>query len=172
MSETALTGLPWVAIALTDIQNARPGPLVVAFQSTALASGQGDPTLAIIQKVTAEILGAAGYSGKYILDASQGQTVSGIDVLPPNLFDIAIEKCCRLMERRLAMPWTSDEKDDERTYQKMLLDLKMGRYPIDQTNNPGNAASISSPSGGSVASVGGAARFFAPGCRGFFGSGL
>lgn len=170
MSQQALTGVPWVAVALTDIQNARPGTLVAAFQGTALASGQGDPTLAIIQKVTADILGAVGYSGRYVMDASQGQN-GAVDVLPPNLFDFAVEKMCRMMEKRLMMPWTDDEKADERQYQNVLRDLKLGKYPVDATNNPGNAASISSQ-GGAVASVGGTRRFFAPGCRGFFGSGL
>ena len=172
MTQIALTGVPWVAIAVTDIQNARPGVLVTGFQTTALAPGQADPSLLILQKVTADILGAAGYSGRYVMDASQGQTATGVDVLPPNLFDMAVEKCCRMMERRLAMAWTPDEIRDEDRYHRILERLRKGDYPIDATNNPGNLAAISSQ-GGAVASSGGARRFFAPSCgRGFLGSGL
>lgn len=139
-----LSALPWVAVALADIQNARPGALVTAFQSTALASGQADPTLAIVQKVTAEVLGAVGFSGRYVMDASQGQN-GAVDVLPPNLFDFAVEKCCRMMEKRLAMPWTPDETKDEERYQKVLVDIREGRYPVDATSNPsGSNVSIKS----------------------------
>jgi hypothetical protein len=132
---SGLSQVPWVAIALTDIQNARPGALVTGFQATALASGQSDPTLYIIQKVTAEVLGAVGYSGRYTMDASQGQNGT-VDLLPPNLFDFAVEKCCRMMEKRLAMPWTPDEVKDEDRYQKTLVEIRLGKYPIDATNNP------------------------------------
>ena len=53
---TALTAVPWVAVALSDIQAARPGPLVTAFQTIALAAGQTDPTNTIIAKCTSELL--------------------------------------------------------------------------------------------------------------------
>ena len=171
MTQIPLSGVSWIAVAVSDIQNARPGALVSAFQGTALASGQADPSLAIIQKITAEILGAAGYSGRYVMDASQGQN-GAVDVIPPNLVDFAVEKCCRTMEKRLAMPWTMDEGKDEDRYQRMLERLRKGDYPIDATNNPGALAAISSQ-GGAVFSSGSARRFFAPSShRGFFGDGL
>lgn len=164
-----LTGVPWIAVGLTDVQNARPGVLVTAFQSTALGPGQTDPTTAIIQKCTAELLGAVGYSGRYVMDASQGLVTP--DVVPPNLFDALVEKICRTAEGRLSLPWTDAEKSDERSYKTMLDRLREGKWPVDATNNPGNLAAISSQ-GGAVASFGGARRFFAPGARGFFGGGL
>ena len=169
MSQTPLTAVPWVAVTLTDIQNARPGPLVTAFQTTALASGQSDPTTAIIQKCTAELLSAVGMSGRVVMDASQGQVVP--DVVPPNLFDMLVEAICRRMQKRLRLPWTDDEKADQRHYEEILLKLRTGDYPVDMTNNPGNAASISSK-GGSVATVGGNPRLFRQaGCNGNFWGG-
>ena len=155
----ALTAVPWVAVTLTDIQNARPGALVTAFQSTGLASGQPDPTGAIIQKCTADLLGAIGMSGRVVMDASQGQVVP--DVVPPNLFDKLVERICRVMEKRLRMPWTDDEKNDERKWDDILLKLRTGDYPVDMTSNPGNLASISSK-GGAVSTIAAPARQFQP----------
>ena len=166
---TPLTGVPWVAVAVSDLQNARPGVLVTAFDSTALGPGQSSRTSVAIQKCTAELLGAVGYSGRVIMDASQGTVTP--DVVPPNLFDYLVEKICRQLERALNKPWTDEEKQDERTYQNMLNSLRKGEFPVDATNNPGNLAAISSQ-GGAVTSFGGARRYFAPGCRGFLGSGL
>lgn len=152
MSQNPLTAVPWVQVQLSDIQNARPGGLVAAFQGTALAPGQPDPTLSVIQKVTAELLGAIGFSGRYVMDASQGQTANGVDVIPPNCLDMTVERICRQLERRLMQPWTPNEITDERTWQSVLNEIRRGEYPIDATNNPGAPAAISSK-GGTVATI-------------------
>lgn len=167
---SALTGVPWVAVQLSDLQNARPGALVAAFQGTALAVGQADPTTAIIQKCTTDLLSAVGYSGRVVMDASQGTVTP--DLVPPNLFNALVEEICRTMEKRLSLPWTQDEQNGDRAYQRILQGLMQGTYSVYATNNPGNLASISSK-GGAVASLPGLPRFFRPSGRfGFFGSGL
>ena len=166
----ALTGVPWVAVSLSDIQNARPGALVQAFQSTALAVGQGDPTTAIIQKCTTDLLSAIGYSGRVVMDASQGMVTP--DVVPPNLFNDLVEEICRMLEKRLSMAWTPEEVNRDRDYRRILQSLMEGKYSVYATNNPGNLAAISSK-GGAVASIPGVPRFFRPNPRfGFFGNGL
>lgn len=158
---SALTGVPWVAVAISDIQAARPGALVAAFQGTALAVGQSDPSLVIIQKCTTELLSAIGYSGRVVMDASQGQNGS-VDVVPPNMFDVLVEKICRVMEKRLGMAWTADEQADDRAYQKTLQGLMAGTVSVYATSNPGNAASISAK-GGAVAQICAPPRQFQPG---------
>lgn len=161
---TALTGVPWVAVTLSDIQAARPGPLVSAFDTTALASGQTQRTSTVIIKCTAELLAAVGYSGRVIMDVSQGTVVP--DLVPPNLFDQLVEKICRVLERALSMPWTPDETQAERDYQKMLQGLMQGTVAVYATNNPGNAASISSK-GGAVSTICAPPRQFQPAPGGF-----
>ena len=132
----AASSVAWIQITLADLQNARAGPLVLAFQSTALASGQTDPTAPIIADATEEVLGVMGYSGRYTMDASYG-TVSP-NVIPPNLKRLVVEKICRIFKGRLNMALLPQEVDDERTYQIRLADLRVGRWPVDMTNNPGN----------------------------------
>lgn len=165
---TPNTSVPWVAVALADIQNARPGPLVAAFQSTALAAGQSDPTTAIIQKCTTELLAAVGYSGRVVMDASQGNVTP--DVVPPNLFDRLVEKICRSMAKRVNYAWTVDEQNDERSYQKMLQGLMSGTVAVYATSNPGAASSLSA-AGGAVASVGSGGRLFKQYGGGWSGNG-
>jgi hypothetical protein len=128
------SAVPWVPITLTDLQNAQAGPLVTAFQGTALGPGQTDPTVQIIQDVTAEILGAVGYSGRYTMDASQGSVSP--DILPPNLKNFGVLRVTRVLRQRLEMDWQSAQQADERTYRSILASVRRGEYEVDATNNP------------------------------------
>lgn len=156
---SGVTGVPWVAITLTDLQNAQAGALVTAFQTSALASGQADPTGKVINDVTQEILGAVGFSGRYTMDASQGTVVP--DVLPPNLLNMAVAKVCRKMRGRLEMPLMPDQIEDERTFQRTLQLLRDGRYPVTATSNPSGTDISGNP--GLVALNPGQWRRFTPG---------
>lgn len=129
-----LSQVPWYQISVADIQNAQSGPLVSAFQATALASGQGDPTTAILGKVASEILGAIGFSGRYTMDASQG--TQSPDLIPPNLLDWAVGRAVRLMRSRLEMASTPFLDGEQRSYDMLLGRLRRGEEPIDATNNP------------------------------------
>ncbi len=144
----AASSVAWIQIVIADIQNSRSGPLVLGFQTTALAAGQSDPVPAIISQVVEEILGCIGFSGRYTMDASYG-TLSP-NVLPPNLKDLAVEKICRKLKGRLNMPYTQSEQDDEKQYNARLNLIREGRWPIDVTNNPGNNLSVK---GGTVATI-------------------
>lgn len=128
------SAIPWIAVALLDLQNAQAGALVTAFQSTALGPNQPDPTGQVIADVSDEILGAVGFSGRYTMDASQGNTTP--NVIPPNLKTMAVRKIVRLMRGRLEMTLLPDQIEDERTYQRTLGLLRDGRFPVDATNNP------------------------------------
>lgn len=134
----ALTAVPWIAVSLVDLTNAQAGPLVTAFQSTALYAGPGapqtDPTTQVIADISAEILGAVGFSGRYTMDASQGLLVP--DLIPPNLKPFCVAKVVRLMRQRLEMDLKAAMIEDERTYQRVLSALRAGQYPVDATNNP------------------------------------
>lgn len=129
-----LAAVPWIQVALVDLQNAQAGPLVVAFQSTALAMGQADPTPQAIADITDQILGSIGFSGRYTMDASQGTVFP--NVIPPNLKNMAVRAVCRFMKGRLEMPLRADETEDGRTFERTLQLLRDGRFPIDATSNP------------------------------------
>lgn len=131
------SSVPWIAVTVGDLQNAQAGPLVVAFQSTALAVGQVDPTGQILTDVSAEVLGAVGFSGRYTMDASQGTFAAGVpDLIPPNLKSLVVNKVVRIMRGRLEMVATAMQIEDEKTYQRVLQQIRDGRYPVDATNNP------------------------------------
>lgn len=153
-----LPAVPWIAVGLIDLQNAQAGPLVVAFQSTALAAGQPDPTAQVIADVSDEILGSIGFSGRYTMDASQGTVFP--NVIPPNLKNMAVKKICRLMKGRLEMPLRTDEIEEGRTYERTLDALRRGAFPIDATNNPSGSNIAVKP--GLVASNYGYRREFQP----------
>ncbi len=131
-----VSSVAWIQIVIADLQNSRSGPLVVGFQTTALAPGQSDPVPAVISQVTEEILGVMGFSGRYTMDASYGTVTP--NVIPPNLKDLAVEKIARKLKGRLNMALTNQELDEERTYQHRISALREGRWPVDLTNNPGN----------------------------------
>jgi hypothetical protein len=130
----ALTALPWIAVALVDLQNAQAGALVTAFQTTALASGQTDPTTQVIADTSDEILGSIGFSGRYTMDASQGTLTPNL--IPPNLKNFCVKKAIRTLRGRLNMGLMPDQIQDERTYQSTLAQLRKGEFPVDATNNP------------------------------------
>jgi hypothetical protein len=158
---SGLSALPWISVSLSDLQNAQAGPLVVAMQSTALASGQSDPTPQVICDTSDEILGAIGFSGRYLMDASQGTFGSGTpNLIPPNLKNFCVKRVIRTCKGRLNMAPNAMDIEDERTYQRTLELLRKGQYPVDLTNNPsGSNVSIKS---GSVALNPGYCRKFQP----------
>lgn len=158
---SGLSALPWIAVGLSDLQNAAAGPLVVAMQSTALASGQSDPTPQIICDTSDEVLGAIGFSGRYTMDASQGTFAAGVpNLIPPNLKNFVVKRVIRTCKGRLNMNMAPMDIEDERTYQSTLGALRRGQYPVDLTNNPsGSNVSIK---GGAVALNPGYCRTFQP----------
>ena len=158
---SGLSAVPWIQVALVDLQNAQAGPLVVAMQSTALASGQTDPTPQVICDTSDEILGAVGFSGRYTMDASQGTFAAGVpNLIPPNLKNFCVKRVIRTCKGRLNMAPNAMDLVDEKTYQDTLSLLRKGQYPVDLTNNPsGSNVSIKS---GAVALNSGYCRKFQP----------
>lgn len=137
MSASSVT---WIQVTLADLQDARAGPLVLAMQQTALASGQTSPVPRIIADASEEVLGAIGFSGRYLMDASYGTVTP--NVIPPNLKRMVVEKICRIFKGRLNMALLPQEVEEERVYQDRLSDLIAGKWPVDVTDNPGNNLSV------------------------------
>jgi hypothetical protein len=156
------SSVPWVAVTVSDLQNAQAGALVLAFQTTALGQGQSDPTAQVLTDVSAELLGAVGFSGRYTMDASQGTFGAGVpDLIPPNLKSLVVNKVVRIMRGRLEMVATAMQIEDEKTYQRTLDRIRLGQYPVDATNNPSGSDISVRP--GLVALNYGNRRHFRPG---------
>lgn len=129
----------WRTLTTGDLNDAKAAPLINAVRTTCLASGQADPTTNLIANVAEEIRGAIGFSGKYLISATDA-------ALPPNLLDMAAQKVVRVCKRRLEQMLTPDERDEEQVYQKRLGLLREGRYQVDAPDDP-VTSNPSTPSG-------------------------
>ncbi len=134
-----MSTLPWITLAVGDLNDAKAATLISAVANNALASGQTNPIPNLIGVVVEELRGAIGYSGKY----SVSETVSTI---PPNLKDMAVQKIVRVCKRRLEQMLDQSDRDDEATYQKRISAIMAGEWPIDQPDDP-MALAPSTPQG-------------------------
>lgn len=121
--------MQWITVTVDDLNNSRAAPIILAARSTVLAVGQADPLPSLIAQVQAEIRGMVGFSAAYGLDADS------ITSIPPNLKDMAVQKICREAKGRLNLPWTEQDREDEKVYQARLGFIRDGKWPIDAPDN-------------------------------------
>jgi hypothetical protein len=91
--------------------------------------GQPDPLPELIANAVAEIRTAIGFKSQSLLDANTA-------ALPPNLVDLAVQKICRALKKRIQMAFTPSEIDDEKTYNSRIGALTRGEWPVDAPLNP------------------------------------
>jgi hypothetical protein len=123
--------MQWITLTNTDLTDARATQILTAAQTNATAAGQSDPLPIAIARVTEELRGVIGFSGKYQVSATA-------NTLPPNLKDMAVQKVIRMVLRRLNQPalLTEDDRQDERTYEARLNLIRAGNYQIDLPDDP------------------------------------
>lgn len=121
--------MQWISLTSSALNDAKAAPLIAAVQTTCLATSQTDPTPNLIAAVCEEIRGAVGFNGKYSVSAT-------VLTIPPNLKDMAVQKIIRVCKRRLEQTLTQDDRDDESTYQKRIMALTRGEFPVDQPDDP------------------------------------
>lgn len=142
----------WITIAVADIEAARHADLVEAVRRKALALGQTDPLPELIAATVMEIRGCIGFRSASTLDADT-------TTLAPNLVPLAVQKIARVMKGRIGKALDEGERDDERTYQKRLDQLKDGEWPVDAPANP-VASNAQAPAGAAGAVVSTSCRQF------------
>ena len=121
--------MQWISISEAMLNDAKAAPLIAAVANTNLAAGQGDPIPNLVASIAEEIRGAIGFAGKYQVSAT-------VLTIPPNLKDMAVQKCVRICKRRLEQTLTQDERDEESTYQKRLGLIREGKWPVDNPDDP------------------------------------
>lgn len=124
-----------------DLTDARAAQLVEAVRLKVREPGQRDPLAGLIDGVVGELRGCIGFKSPAKLSATAG-------TLPPNLIYLAKEKICRVMKARIAMALTDAERDDEKTYQTRLTQLRDGEWPVDLPSDPQDATAQESSGGG------------------------
>ncbi len=130
----------WVPITLQDLYRAKVAELVDALRQQALANGQEDPMPGSIADTVAELRSCIGFCVKYQVDVDP-------TLIPPNLLMLAALKVIRRMKGRLQQLLDPDETLEELTYQKRLILLKDGEWPVDLTDNPIPTPEVQSPGG-------------------------
>lgn len=115
----------WLVISAADLTDHKVAELVDALRNEALGSGQADPTPGIIVEVSAEIRGAIGFSGRYLVDAN-------LAAIPASLREAAANKIIRVLKGRLEIPLTADEQSDAKIYESRLQALVNHAWPVEQ----------------------------------------
>lgn len=119
----------WSTLTVRDLEAARHAELVDAVRRKATSVGQPDPVPVAIAKIVEEIRGCVAFSGKYQVDADPA-------TIAPNLVDLAVQKIARVLMPRVGRSLSEDERDDEKTYQKRLVDLRDGNWPVSSPDTP------------------------------------
>ena len=141
----------WITLTPTDLDAASVAGKVARIRAIATAKALPDPAVAAIQRITDELRGLIGFSGKYQLDATPTS-------IPPSFRDIAALKIVRECSKSVSLPLTADEQADERTYEARLDKIRLGQWPVETPDNPIPAPQIST--GPAVLLVGAQCRRF------------
>lgn len=128
----------WTTVTATDLNAASVSGKLTIIRTIASNKSLPDPAPAAIDKVTKELLGAIGFSGKYALDQDTTK-------IPNSLLDLAIQKIVRACSRAVGSPWSEDERADERTYESRLDKIRRGDWPIETPDNPVAVKPVQSP---------------------------
>ncbi len=136
--------MTWINLTATDLLATGHKDLVEAASRKATALGQPDPIPALIQNTIAEINSQIGFRSPGMVDADPTR-------LAPNLKSAALKKIGRELKGRLQLKLNIDEVSDEKSYQKLLLELREGKAPVDATDNP--VAGLAQPAGGTGAAL-------------------
>jgi hypothetical protein len=132
----------WIVLSLPDLNEYKVAELVEALRTEALAQGQVDPMPGIIGDAGREIRAAIAHSGAYTLDATA-------DSIPSSLRGMGAKKVVREMKGRLEIALTEPEKKDEETYEKRLVALTKGAWPVEKPDTPLSPAPVQAPASSS-----------------------
>lgn len=119
----------WTTITVANLNASSVSGKVATIRQIATAKTMPDPAPAAIANITAELRGAIGFSGKYIVDQDATK-------LPNSILDLAIKKMVRDMSKTVNLPLSVDESADERTYEARLEKIRQGQWPIETADTP------------------------------------
>jgi hypothetical protein len=119
----------WTAIVLAHLNASSASGKVATIRTIAAAKSLPDPAPAAIANITAELRGAIGFSGKYLVDQDTTK-------IPHSLLDLAVKKMVRDCSKAVSLPLTDDEKTDERTYEARLDKIRLGQWPVETADTP------------------------------------
>ncbi len=136
--------MPWISIALLDLQDARVAELVDNLREEALGDGQTDPMPRLIQTVVDEVRRCIAYCSSTPLDADPA-------TIPAGMKELVVQKVARLMKARLLQPLSDDEKDAEKLYQRRLEQLTRCEWPVDAPTTPVDVSPVAASTGAELA---------------------
>ncbi len=131
--------MPWSALTISDLNDARASELIESVRTESLALGQTDPVPRLIAAVVAELRQCIAFGGATISSTE--------NTIPSGLKSLALEKICRTAKRRLLLPLDAAEESAEALYQKRLEQLTRGQWPVEPPDDPAPTSSTIPPTG-------------------------
>jgi phage gp36-like protein len=117
--------MAWTALTVTDVTTRLAGVEVTSLQTIALAAGQTDPIVEIIEQVTDEIRGYVG-AGGYALGAA--------GTLPSKLIGTALAMIRQRVITRLpnAGLMDQDRRDEYKDAIRLLENVSAGKFSLEE----------------------------------------
>jgi len=130
----------WISLTVGDLMDAKASALVSALQTSALGTGQADPTQNILDSVAARVRAEVRGCASNQLDTDPTK-------IPASLKGVAVRMVLREMESRLQLALTPDEIREEEQDLNLLQRVSQCQVPVEQPLATGadqlQAASVS-----------------------------
>lgn len=115
----------WISLTVGDLMDGKAAALVTALQTSALGTGQTDPTQNILDAVTTRIRAEVRGCAANRLDADPSK-------IPASLKGVAVRMVLREMESRLQLALTPDEIREEQQDLSLLQRVSQCQIPVEQ----------------------------------------
>jgi hypothetical protein len=129
----------WISITTQDLNDTKVGKLVEACRTKALASGQSDPSLRIIESVVSRIRSEIKGCASHSLD-------SDLATIPKDLKSLATRMILRELQSRLQIELNQDEREEWRQDIRYLERIASCEIPVLAPDSPESTSSVQ-PSG-------------------------
>jgi phage gp36-like protein len=121
--------MAWIAITVDDLKDAKVAALVEACQTSALGTGQDDPTDTIIQDVVTRIRAEVAACRANSLDEDTTK-------IPADLKSLACRMIMRQCQSRLQIALNDDEREEQRNDLRYLERIAECKVPVSATDDP------------------------------------
>lgn len=130
----------WIQITDGDLDDAKVAELIDALRQEALREEppQGDPVPNIIAFVVDEIRNCIRMCNNTPVDVDPLK-------ISKNLKEMAVAKIVRVAQGRLQMPFSDEQKEEERLYQKRLVMLTKCEWPVKKPEDPEVTTEVNRP---------------------------
>lgn len=117
--------MPWIAITIDTLKEAKVAALIEACDSAALGEGQANRAAGLIQGVVNEIRNA-------VATCRTNQVDEDITTIPESQRDLAVDLINARLKNAIEQPLTQDERDNVAERRRQLRDIAACELVVDQ----------------------------------------